>query len=255
MNWFTVLAQIVNFLILVFLLKHFLYDRIIQAMDEREKKIQNRLAEAERKSNEAASEAESYRKKQREWENKRQEMMVEAKKNAEAERQSLIEKAREETDSLRRRWQTSVQKEKDAFFKGLRDLMGQQVYAITRRTLTDLADADTETQVADVFLARLKKLPSKQKTRIGKAIRSRENSATVLSAFELSPGNRQKITRAIREELAHEAELAYEIDTDLVMGIEVKGHGEKLAWSVRQYLKGLETDAKRLLEAKASSEG
>jgi len=39
------------------------------------------------------------------------------------------------------------------------------------------------------------------------------------------------------------------------MGIEVKGHGEKLAWSVRQYLKGLETDAKRLLEAKTSSEG
>ncbi|MDZ7700431.1 MAG: F0F1 ATP synthase subunit B [Deltaproteobacteria bacterium] len=255
MNWFTIVAQIVNFLILVFLLKHFLYDRIIQAMDEREKKIQNRLDEAKRKSNEAASEAESYRKKQREWENERQEMMVEAKKKAEAERQSLIEKAREETDSLRRRWQTSVQKEKDSFLKGLRDLMGQQVYAITRRTLTDLADTDTETQVADVFLARLKNLPSKQKTRIGKAIRSRENSATILSAFELSPGNRQKITRAIREELADEAELTYEIDTDLVMGIEVKGHGEKLAWSVRQYLKGLETDAKRLLEAKTSSEG
>ncbi len=46
-NWFTVLAQIVNFLILVYLLKRFLYGPIIRAMQEREKKIARRLQDAE----------------------------------------------------------------------------------------------------------------------------------------------------------------------------------------------------------------
>jgi hypothetical protein len=41
-NWFTVIAQIVNFLILVVLLKYLLYDRIIKAMDERRQRKRNR---------------------------------------------------------------------------------------------------------------------------------------------------------------------------------------------------------------------
>ena len=64
-NWFTVIAQIVNFLILVFLLKYFLYDRIVKAMDEREQRIQLRLKEAEEKKQEADQEARSYLEKNR----------------------------------------------------------------------------------------------------------------------------------------------------------------------------------------------
>ena len=37
-NWFTVIAQLVNFLILVWLMKRFLYKPILNAIDEREKK-------------------------------------------------------------------------------------------------------------------------------------------------------------------------------------------------------------------------
>ena len=64
-NWFTVVAQIVNFLILVFLLKYFLYDRVIRAMDQREQRIQQRLQEAEEKKQEAEQEAEAYGKVER----------------------------------------------------------------------------------------------------------------------------------------------------------------------------------------------
>ena len=48
-DWFTVVAQIVNFLILVALLKHFLYGPLVRAIDAREERIAARLAEAERK--------------------------------------------------------------------------------------------------------------------------------------------------------------------------------------------------------------
>ena len=66
-DWFTVIAQIINFLVLVALLKRFLYGRIIKAMDQREEKIAFRLADAERKRNEAEQEAQAYRKKNRSW--------------------------------------------------------------------------------------------------------------------------------------------------------------------------------------------
>ena len=44
-DWFTVVAQIVNFLVLVALMKHFLYGRLLRAIDEREAGIAARLAE------------------------------------------------------------------------------------------------------------------------------------------------------------------------------------------------------------------
>jgi len=60
-DYFTIFAQIINFLVLVLLLKHFLYGRIIKAMDEREKRIESQLQEAAKKKKEADEEADSYR--------------------------------------------------------------------------------------------------------------------------------------------------------------------------------------------------
>ncbi len=51
-NWFVVAAQIINFLILVALLKRFLYGPIVAAMTAREDKIAGRLKEAQQKRRE-----------------------------------------------------------------------------------------------------------------------------------------------------------------------------------------------------------
>ena len=53
-DWFTVGAQALNFLILVWLLKRFLYKPILHAIDEREKRIAKELADADAKKAEAA---------------------------------------------------------------------------------------------------------------------------------------------------------------------------------------------------------
>ena len=49
-DWFTVGAQALNFLILVWLMKHFLYKPILNAIDAREKLIATELADAAAKN-------------------------------------------------------------------------------------------------------------------------------------------------------------------------------------------------------------
>ncbi|HOP36238.1 MAG TPA: hypothetical protein PL090_07925, partial [Syntrophales bacterium] len=114
-DWFTVAAQILNFLILVFLLKHFLYDRIIGAMDERERKIRGRLEDAEEKKREREEEAETYRRKNRELEDKRKEILDAARDEAEEKRKELVRQARENVESLRTQWRESLQREQESF--------------------------------------------------------------------------------------------------------------------------------------------
>ena len=120
-DWFTVIAQIINFLVLIALLKRFLYDRIIKAMDQREEKIASRLAEAERNRKEAEQEAEAYQKKNRELDEKRQEMLSQAKEEVEVKRKELMKKARDEVDQVQARWREAIQREKDSFLQDLRE--------------------------------------------------------------------------------------------------------------------------------------
>ena len=59
-DWFTVSAQVVNFLILVWLMKRFLYKPILHAIDAREQRIAKKIADADAKRAEAEKEREQW---------------------------------------------------------------------------------------------------------------------------------------------------------------------------------------------------
>jgi len=83
-HWFVLLCQIFNFLLLMYLLKRFLYGRIIKAMDDREAKIVARFAEAEELKIKANEAAELYDKRNQLLSEKSEQMLNEATMAAEA---------------------------------------------------------------------------------------------------------------------------------------------------------------------------
>ncbi len=246
-DWFTVAAQIVNFLILVALLKHFLYDRIIQAMDKREEKIRSRLQEAEDERQKAQEEAASYRKKNEELRNKEERILSGAREEADRKLKELTHEAREEVNAARRRWQESIKKEKNSFLQDLRRMTVREVHAVSRRALKDLAEAELEERIIDIFVSRFRHLERDKKHAVLKAIQEEERVG-VRSAFELSPGSRQKIMQMLRKEGFEEVEVTYETDPQLIMGIELKSRGEKVVWSIRNYIADLEDRANAAIE-------
>ena len=250
-DWFTVIAQIVNFLILIILLKYLLYNRIVKAMDEREKKIHVRLKEAEEKEREAEREAESFRTKNRDFDEKREAMLAEVKKEAETRRKELTREARQSVTNLRSLWEEAIQREKKSFVRDLRKMTGVQVYAITRKALRDLADAELEERTIDVFLAQIQGMDKKQREVLTTAIKEEGNELSIRSAFEISAQMREKMTRALRRQIDKAVEIHYETASDLIMGIELKTKGRKIAWNLQHYLDTLEENALQALEKEA----
>jgi F-type H+-transporting ATPase subunit b len=246
-DWFTVAAQIINFLILVALLKHFLYDRIIQAMDRREEKIRSRLQEAEDERKRAHEEAESYRRKNGELQNSQERILDEAREAADRKFKELTRKAREDVNTTRLRWQKSIEKEKNSFLQDLKRMTVQEVYAISRKVLKDLADTEFEERMVDMFLSRFRHLEKEKKDTILKSIKE-EHKVVVRSGLELSPDSRLKITEMLQGEVPDKTEITYETDHQVIMGIELKSHGEKVVWSIRDYIAGLEDRAMAALE-------
>src|SRR5450432_1233116 len=99
-DWFTVIAQVVNFLILVWLLKRFLYGPILDAIDAREKRIATELADADAKKAEAQKERDEFQHKNEEFDRQRIALFSKATEEARAERQRLLNDARTAADVL-----------------------------------------------------------------------------------------------------------------------------------------------------------
>jgi F-type H+-transporting ATPase subunit b len=247
-DWFTIIAQIVNFLILVALLKHFLYGRVIKAMDERERKIASRLEDAEKKQEDAENEAASHRKKNQELEERRKEFLSQAREEAEKERKELVQKAREEIDQLQTRWHGAIRQEKDSFLRELQQRVKEQVCRIARRAMKDLADADLEGKIVNTFTERLNNLGEKEQEAITASMGDGDHPVTIMSAFEISSHDRQKITKALRNTLKEDIEVEYQTSPDMILGVELRSHGRKLAWSLDDYLESLEASIGRVLE-------
>ena len=100
-NWFTVIAQVINFLILVWLMKRYLYKPILNAIDEREKKIAAELANAETQKAEAAKEQAELKQKNEQFEQAKKGLMDKAVNDTNEERKKLMEEARNDADALR----------------------------------------------------------------------------------------------------------------------------------------------------------
>jgi F-type H+-transporting ATPase subunit b len=143
-DWFTVGAQVINFLVLVWLLKRFLYRPILDAIDAREQRIAAELADADAKRAEARQERETFQHKNQAFDEQRAALLAQATDAAKAERQRLLDEARQAADALRAKRQEALRQEADQLNQALRRRTQQEVFAIARKTLTDLAGASLE---------------------------------------------------------------------------------------------------------------
>lgn len=247
-DWFTVAAQIINFLVLVALLKHFLYDRVVSAMDERERKIQERLEAADRKKEEAGKEAEQYRQQKEKLEEHQKELFKKAKQDAEEKRKELIAEIRKEVREKRRGWEKALAKEKDEFLRELGRMSTEELYAATRKALKDLADAELEEKCVDVFLNVLENAEEKVRKELTRFASDSGRPLLVRSSFDISGALQQKVTRKIHQLFSEDIDIDYQSDPELLMGIEIKGRSRKIAWHADDYLDRLRHKASGMFD-------
>jgi F-type H+-transporting ATPase subunit b len=250
-NWWVFLCQILNFLLLMGLLKYFLYGRIIKAMDDREAKIAARFAEAEDLKVKATEAAGLYEKRNQLLNEAKEQMLNEATMAADAKRKELMEKVREEVDQVKARWQDMLVREKDAFFYDLRQRAAKQLYATARKALSDLADTDLEARIIDEFIRRIRELDQEKSVQIRNAIRGGGNQVIIQSAFSISASRQAQIEEVLKKQITNGFTLRYMRQPEIVSGIELRVNGHKIAWSLNEYLETLVESLTETLQKEA----
>jgi len=253
-DWFTVGAQALNFLILVFLMRRFLYKPILHAMDEREKRIARELSDAEAKRAEAQKERDEYQHKNEELDQQRAALLSQATKEAKVERKQLLDEARQAADALSSKRQETLLNDAHNLNRAIGERARQEVFSIARKALTDLAGASLEERLGEVFTYRLREMDSQARKTLAEALRTATDPALVRSAFDLPPEQQAAIQNAVNETFSADIRLRFETSPDLVSGIELTTNGLKVGWSIAEYLMSLEAVVGELLKDKDKSE-
>ena len=253
-DWFTVIAQAINFLILVWLLKRFLYKPILHAIDEREKGIAAQLADAEAKKAEAQKEREDLHRKSEAIDHERADLLKKATNDAQAERQRLLAEARKDADAFRAKRQDALRLEQRNLNQEINQWTQKEVFAIARKALADLATVNLEASVGDEFVRRLRALTGAEKDQLVAALNASAAPACVRSAYDLSPALRGSIEAAVKDTGSLKTDVKFETLPALIGGIELSAGGQKVAWSIADYLATLEKSAGDMLRRQAEPE-
>jgi F-type H+-transporting ATPase subunit b len=238
-DWFTVGAQALNFIILAWLLKRYLYKPILRAIDAREKRIADELADAKAKRLEAQSESDEFRSKNAVFDRQRAELMSKATEGAKIKRQWLIDSAWKESEALRAKLREALRNEQHTLGREIASRTQQEIFSIARKTLADLANTSLEERISDVFILRLKKLSGVEREALISTTGPSSRQGLLRSAFDLPPPQRSAIDAAVKDTLGITIELRFETAPDLVGGVELTVNGHKLAWSIKDYLTSL----------------
>ncbi|MGA2051074.1 MAG: F0F1 ATP synthase subunit B [Terracidiphilus sp.] len=247
-DWFTVGAQIVNFLILVWLLKHFLYKPILDAIDAREKRIAAELADADAKKAEAEKERTDFEDKNKAFDQQRSALLGKAADEAKVERERLIYQAKKDAESLRVTQADALRGDQNRLSSEITLLAETEVFAIARKTLTDLATVSLEERIGEVFTRRLRELDPKAKELLGAALKDSSQPALVRSAFVLPADQRAAIQNALNESFSAVVRIKFEDSQEVICGIELTVNGQKVAWSISSYLAELSKKVSDLVD-------
>ncbi len=253
-DWFTVVAQIINFLILVWLMKRFLYKPILKAIDVREKRIATELADADAKKAEAEIERDEFQKKNEDFDRQYAVQLSKVSVEVKAERERLLDEARKEADNMSAKRQELLRNDAHNLNKSISLRTQQEVFAIARRALADLGTTSLEERLGDVFIRRLREMDGKAKEVLSKALKAATEPSLLRSAFDLPAEQRVTIQNALNETFMGEIHLQFVTAPDLISGIEFSANGYKIAWNIADYLVSMEKGVDELLKVKDKPE-
>jgi len=251
-DWFTVAAQVLNFVILVWLMKHFLYKRILNAIDKREETIAKRVADAKAEKTEAKTQQDELKLKNEEFDRERSALLEKARSEATAERERLLDAARKAADALSTTRDQERQSEAQALNAKLVSRAQEAVFKIARKTLSDLASVSLEERLCDVFTRRLRDMPSETKESLVNALTKTSEPGVVRSAFELAGREQAQVQKALNETFSTDVHVRFEVAPNVISGIELSCGGQKVAWSIQEYLASLEQGVTALVAARDS---
>jgi len=244
-DWITVAAQIVNFLVLIWLLKRFLYRPILDGIDAREAEIAARMGEAATIREKAQAKEAEYKDEIAALSASRADMLAETRQAAETERDTLLSEARSSLAKDQAKREETRAEEAQRYTARLHRGGVKALLALTRKALTDLADETLEQRIVSHAAGQLHDMADELRRAAGDSVEA------VALTHDRLPEEAQARLRDEFNAVLSEFKLRFDTDPALSPGLSLRLGGAQVGWTIDSYLSGLD----QALDAQAAQLG
>jgi F-type H+-transporting ATPase subunit b len=246
-DWFTFVAQLFNFFLLILLLRRFLYRPVLKIMDERQERIKAQIEEAKKREEHAAQTLNHYQAEQGRWLSERETQLAQVQADVQTTKQALLKEVRTEVEGQRKQWQDALAKEKEDFLHSLEKRATREVFESMRSALRNLADVELQEQIIRVFIRRLSQLSDADQAAMRTALLHTRNQVQVTTSFGLTLEQKSELELALKAALRQPVSMQVKRNSELICGLEMSIYDQKAAWSIASYLEALQATTSRQL--------
>ncbi len=233
---FTVFVQILNFVILVFLLKRFLFKPITRAIAAREEKIATALQEAKTTNEHARQKLQEMEARAAEVAAGEAELLRQARSRAATLEEKLMHEAKTAARAKQEHLREALDREKIQRLDDLHRELADHVYKATDQALRDLSGRSLQSLMVACFFDRLEHETDGEQKEFTATFRS-GSSLTVATPEPLDTSSREHLQTLLAEKFGFKGSLHFEVEEDVLAGMVISGNGRKIAWTIEKYLK------------------
>ncbi|MFH5836455.1 hypothetical protein ACHAL6_10305 [Proteiniclasticum sp. C24MP] len=242
---FEIIALIINFFVLLFVLQKLFYKPVTEIMEERQQKIEDNIRNAERKNEEAEELIRTYERKLSEIEKEKAETMNEAVKEAEEYKKNLVEKYEKEAEGKKSAFLADVREDQEAIGVEIRNFMVKGSVDIARNLVDSFKREDLETYLFEALLERIRTFAEENHERSqGKEV----GAYILISAEKVDERKKEQLEYVLQENRLEIASLEMREDPSLVAGYMLKMPDYTIYSSISHFVDKKEEQLKEFLE-------
>jgi len=215
----TLLFQIINFIVLLFILKRILYKPVKEIIEKRRGLIQQSIDSAEKTEKEALKLKEEYQQELNGIGTLKSQMTERLREEIEEERKKLLERARQKAEQIIEREKNVIEREKGRTEAEIKDKAVETVSVFATSLLKDIADEELHRSLFRRLLNGIQqineRIPSVSKT-------DGILDVELVSAFEPDENEVRMIQEAIESATAHKAHIKTAVDDSLIAGAKLR---------------------------------
>ena len=239
LNWSTFILEIINFLILVWILKRFLYQPILDIIARRRQEIQNKLDNTKATQSQAETLMAQYENRLADWEQEKQSARKMLEQEIEAEQVRLMGELKTSLAQEREKMRVLEQRKLDELLRRNEQTALKQGAQFASRLLSRVAAPELEAQLCALLLEELAALPLEQQEKLHRALETGSDSVKVISAYVLDEGQRQALESTLNTVGGVEASYDYSQDAELLAGLRITLGSHVVSANLKDELKSL----------------
>ena len=236
-DFFTLGAQIINLLVLLFLLRKFLYLPILKVLEERKTLLENEYKTAETARKKALSLEQKAIEEYEKIETSKQEILAQSHIQAEKLEQKLIIEAKQEFEKSRKIWKNKLLAEQNTFEIAIQNLIAEYFEKFASGALKQMADITLNELFLDKLMQKISAQNSTKKSQFERDFLS-GGELEIISAKEINPKTKQKLKDFLQNEFPTQEKLKikFGLDEKLICGVALKAKEQIIEWNLADYI-------------------